>query len=414
MQPAGDEAGGNYLLALNIQSQSNLEKEILTLKIEAEEHLKSRNEFIANMTHELRTPVNGIRGHISALLHDSINASDRKTFTIIQKCCEDMSYIINNILDFSKLEAGKFELIHEVFDLYELLNHIVTANLAVINEKGIRIILNIADNVPREVYGDGVRIKQILNNLVANAVKFTDIGHVSIDVNKHGQHADDIELFFLVRDTGIGIAPEHRDKLFKSFSQIDGSSTRKYGGTGLGLMITKELVELMGGSIRVESNPGKGSNFSFNIRLKVLNHLMEEQIQSIDSVSQQAVPQENHPSVLPPTQPHPSASLGGQNVYENFLKNLTFDPRDVDSVYQYGTPENFREIRKKCRVLVIALELEAWGKAETISENMKKLVQDGPDDLKKNVFRLGMAIRKEEEEKSRKLFTSMMEKLEAM
>jgi len=398
VHPKENEEDENYILALNMLTQSNLEKEVLSLKIKADEFLKRRNDFLATMTHELRVPVNGINGHISAMLSSSANASDRKTYSIIQKCCEDMSFIINNILDFSKLEAGEFELEHNVFDLYELLNHIVATNLAVVNEKGIRIILNIADNVPREIYGDGIRLGQILNNLISNAVKFTDIGHVGIDVNKHGQFNNDIELFFMIRDTGIGIAPDQMDKLFKSFSQIDSSSTRKHGGTGLGLVITKELVKLMGGSIRVESTPNKGSNFSFDVHLKTAEHIIEKE-----------PPAEEELFIDNPDRINVVDSF----LYDSILQSLTLEnTQEVDSVYQFGTPDNIAEVNKKCELLILALELEAWYKAELMCDNLKKLLKDGPDDIKKMVFRLGMAIRKEENGKSLTYFASFMEMLE--
>ncbi|MCL2051282.1 MAG: ATP-binding protein [Lachnospiraceae bacterium] len=393
--PALDQESDNYLLAINVAGQSNLEKEIMALKKEVEEFQQNRNEFIANVTHELRTPVNGIRGHITAMLQGSTNANDRKTYSIIQKCCEDMTAIISNILDFSKLKAGKFELAYEVFDLYELLNHIVATHLAVVNEKGIRIILNIADNVPRELYGDGLRLGQILNNLVANAIKFTDIGYVSIDVNKHGQYGDEIDLFILVRDTGIGILPEQMDKLFKSFSQVDGSSTRKYGGTGLGLLIAKELVGLMDGSIQVESSPDKGSSFSFNVHLK------------LPGFEEAEVKEE-----VPVRQPN-EINFIDLNLYETMLQNLTFEKyRDIDSIFLFGTPDNFAEIKKKCNILILAMELKAWEKAETINLNLKTLLREGPDDIKKLLFRQGMAIRKEEAEKSYLYYEKMMERLE--
>jgi len=394
--PGVGENGENFILALNMMTQSTLEKEILALKLEAENFQQNRNEFIANVTHELRTPVNGIRGHISAMLHGSTNASDRKTYSIIQKCCEDMTAIISNILDFSKLEAGKFELENEVFNIYELLNHVVATHLAVVNEKGIRIILNVADNVPKELFGDGLRLGQVLNNLVSNAVKFTDIGYVSIDVNKHGQFGDDVELFIMVRDTGIGIPPEQMDKLFKSFSQVDGSSTRKYGGTGLGLMIARELVGLMGGGIQVESSPDKGSSFSFNVRMKIPGFINDNKKEEETVFSQAS-----------------DINVVNLNLYENILQNLTFDNyRDVDSVYHFGTLDNVKEVRKKCNTLILALELEAWDKAETISENLKKLLNEGPDDIKKLVFRLGMAVRREEYEKSRIQYENLIERLD--
>ena len=305
-----------------------------------------------------------------------------------------MSYIIDNILDFSKLEAGKFELSDAVFDLYELLNHIVAANLAVINEKGLRIILNIADNVPREVCGDEVRLRQILNNLVSNAIKFTDIGHVGIDVNRQGQSGNETELFFVVRDTGIGIPPEQMDKLFKSYSQVDGSSTRKYGGTGLGLMISKELIGLMGGNIHVESTPGRGSSFSFDIHMK-----------RADQAAAQVVREEEDAP--------PIINVAHGDLYENILQNWTFEQfREVDPIFQFATPENISEVEKRCRILILAIELEAWEKAETNIETLKKLVKDGPEDLKKLLFRLGMAARREEGDKSRKTYQAMMARLE--
>ena len=392
-----DKEGARYLVALNVQTQANLEKEVLSLKKEAQILRKERNEFISNMTHELRTPVNGIRGHIQAMLGVSTNADDRKTYGIIQKCCEDMSYIINNILDFSKLEAGKMDLEYAAFDLYELLNHIVTANLPLVSEKGIRILLNIADNVPREVWGDEVRIGQILNNLLSNAIKFTDIGHVGIDVNKHGQYGDEIELFFVVRDTGIGIPPGQMDKLFKSFSQVDGSSTRKHGGTVLGLMISKELVGLMGGTITVESMPEKGSSFSFELHLKI--------------------PGEG--ATLPNTDNEESYDHGAvhglvdTNLYENILQNLNYDEaHEIDTLYQFGSPDNERELRKKCDILILALELTAWDALELGVANLKKLLKGAPEDINKLLFRLGMAVRREEEEKCRKYYQAMMERLE--
>ena len=394
--PAVEENENGYILALNMMTQSNLEKEILAMKIEAEEFQQNRNEFIANVTHELRTPVNGIRGHISAMLQGSTDASDRKTYAIIQKCCEDMTSIISNILDFSKLEAGKFELENEVFNIYDQLNHVVATHLAVVNEKGIRIILNIADNVPRELYGDGLRLGQILNNLVSNAVKFTEIGYVSIDVNKHGQYGNEIELFILVRDTGIGIPPDQMDKLFKSFSQVDGSSTRKYGGTGLGLMIAKELTGLMGGSIQVESVPNKGSSFSFSVRMKTPEHAAEAKKTEEASFSQ--------PSEL---------NVVDTGLYENILQNFNFDNlHEVDSLYQFGTPDNNAEVVKKCNTLILAIELEAWGKAETLSDNLKRLLKEGPEDIKKSLFRLGMSIRKEQSEQSLSQYEKLMERLE--
>ncbi len=363
-----------YLAAQNMTAFKNMEKELALLKAEAEEMRHVRNEFIANMTHELRTPVNGIKGHASAMLADGPSAEQKKTLHIIQRCCEDMTAIINNILDFSKLEAGKFELHETRFDLYELLDYVIATNVAVINEKGLRVTLNIADNVPRHVSGDDLRLGQILNNLISNAVKFTDVGFIRIDVNRQMQYKEEAELFFMVSDSGIGIAPEDRDRLFESFSQVDSSSTRKHGGTGLGLVITKELVEMMGGTIRVDSQKGKGSNFSFDIRLKTAE--TEED-------------RNNSYLFTDPAEP----------IF------LIEEPQE--SVYRFGAAENKVEIERKTQKLILALELEAWDKAENIAAGLKRLMTEAPDEVRKLLFRLEMAIRKEDQDKSRERFEQL-------
>lgn len=366
------------LTALNITVFKNMEKEMLMLKAEAEEMRRLRNEFVANMTHELRTPVNGIKGHASAMLAEVSAADQKRTLEIIQRCCDDMTSIINNILDFSKLEAGKFELNETRFDLYELLDHVIATNVAIINEKGLRTVLNIADNVPRYVMGDDLRLGQILNNLISNAVKFTDAGFIRIDVNKHLQYKEEIELFFMVRDSGIGILPEDKDRLFESFSQVDSSLTRKHGGTGLGLVITKELVEMMGGNIRVDSQKGEGSNFSFVVRLKTT--------ESDES----------------PNNIHP---------FPESADNIFGIDEPQESVYRFGSPENSVEIKRKTQKLILALELEAWEKAENIAAGLKKLITEGPEDIRKLLFRLEMAIRKEDENKSREWFEKLEDAL---
>ncbi len=377
MTPDEKRTGCTFLMAVNITDQKAMEKELLVLQSQAKETLQIRNEFIANVTHELRTPVNGVKGHASALLSEKPTPEQRRTLEIIQRCCDDMSSIINNILDFSKLEAGKFELNETDFDLYELLDHVIATHIAVINEKGLRIFLNISENVPRYVTGDDLRLTQILNNLISNAVKFTDIGFISVDVNKHMQYGDEIELFFMVRDSGIGVSTEDKDRLFQSFSQVDASTTRKYGGTGLGLVITKNLVELMNGSIRVESQKGKGSNFSFVIRLH-------------------------------------STEGGSSSYVSKFLdkseKILEFD--EIESFYRFGSEENVGEIKSKAEKLILALELGAWEKAEVIAANLKKLIAEGPEEMRKLLFRLEMTIRKEDEKKSIEYFEKLKEMLQ--
>ncbi len=368
----------DYLVAQNMTLFKNMEKEVALLKAETEEMRRVRNEFIANMTHELRTPINGIKGHASAMLTDEPTADQKKTLQIIQRCCDDMTAIINNILDFSKLQAGKFELHETRYDLYELLDYVIATNAAIINEKGLRVTLNIADNVPRHVTGDDLRLRQILNNLISNAVKFTDAGFIRVDVNKQMQYKEETELFFMVSDSGIGIAPEDRDRLFESFSQVDSSSTRKHGGTGLGLVITKELVELMGGDIRVDSQKGKGSNFSFVVRVKTAE--AEEDV-------------------------------GSNTLLADAAERIFVVEEPQESVYRFGSAENVVEIQKKMQKLILALELEAWEKAENIASGLKRLLTEAPEDVRKLLFRLEMAVRKEDEGKSRERFAVLQEAL---
>ena len=186
-----------------------------------------------------------------------------------------MIEIINNLLDFSKLEAGKFTLEEREFSFREAMDKIIAMNINQINEKGLSLLLNISPEIPERIIGDELRITQILTNLINNAVKFTSMGQIVVDVVKTMELNDTVELFFMVMDTGIGIAPEDMDKLFKSFSQVDAYITRRFRGSGLGLTIVKELVELMDGEVHVESEKGKGSTFSFSIRVKKVENEWE-------------------------------------------------------------------------------------------------------------------------------------------
>lgn len=292
-----------------------------------------------------------------------------------------MSAIINNILDFSKLEAGKFTLEQKEFDFYQMVNHAVETNITAINSKGLHIMVNIDKTIPSYLIGDELRLTQILNNLLSNAVKFTSVGYINIEVTKTVQFDDEIELFFVVSDTGIGVSQEEKDKLFKSFSQVDASITRKYGGTGLGLAITRQLVELMHGSIHLESEKGKGSSFSYSVRLHVAQNKKEE-----NSVREQ---------------------------FEFINQNQDMSKFDnIGEIFHFGTEENHQEIRNKMEKLIICMEVGAWDKAETFSHNIKELVEEGPQDLKKTAFRLEMNVRKEKYEKALEQYNSLKELLE--
>ncbi|HRU01159.1 MAG TPA: PAS domain S-box protein, partial [Victivallales bacterium] len=235
------------------------------MALEAQSANIAKSQFLANMSHEIRTPMNGIIGMSSLLADTPLSKTQREYVEAIQICGESLLQIINDILDFSKIEAGKMEVEYKAFNLYKLLDNIATLISVRANDKGIEYAYIVDDDVSPHLLGDELRIRQVLLNIIGNAVKFTDKGGVILTVSKLSESASEVILKFSVKDTGIGIPQEKIPLLFNAFSQVDQSSTRKFGGTGLGLVISKNLVELMKGQITVESEFGKGSTFTFTI-----------------------------------------------------------------------------------------------------------------------------------------------------
>lgn len=254
---------------LDITEIKIAEFEILKAKEKAEKAAQIKSRFLSNMSHELRTPLNAIIGTTNIILNEEYLPSQKQSFDVLKYSSEHMMQLVNDILDFSKIEAGKMMLEIAPFSIKTFLQKVIAPFGSLLTSKNLTLEMDIQENMELEVYGDEMRLIQVMNNLVANAIKFTEKGKISIEVREVAHRSDHSDIYIAVKDTGIGIAPNKIQQIFESFTQADIETTRKFGGTGLGLSISKKIITQMGGDLQVESEPGVGSKFFFTLSFKI-------------------------------------------------------------------------------------------------------------------------------------------------
>lgn len=388
----------NIIFGRNISGEQEQRRKYQRQKEKASAAERLRQEFTSNVTHELRTPINGIKGHAQILAETDLDFDQKQHVTTILRACADMENLVNSILDYAKLEAGKFDLEKKDFSFREFIKHVEAVNRISIENKGLDFLINIDQSIPDELIGDSLRLTQILNNLISNARKFTSSGQITLEVNMTEIREKEVELFFMVIDTGIGISKNDMDKLFQPFSQVDASIARQYGGTGLGLAICKQLVENMRGTIQVSSEKGEGSNFSFSVILGCRRKL------EIPDVKEE----EEDQSFIMEASP---AEEKKAEEKKRFKINNVGETKETEEVMIFGSKVNRREVNAHLLRIIICLEMNRFDKAEEYLDAVKKFLSNGPEDVSKLLFRMGMQVRKENYEKAYVYYEQLSELL---
>jgi nitrogen-specific signal transduction histidine kinase/ActR/RegA family two-component response regulator len=274
---------------LDISDIKQAQAALQTAKEKAEQAVFARTRFVSNMSHELRTPLNGIIGAANLIMQNSFRSEEKQYFDVLKYSSEHMLNLINQVLDFSKIEAGKMDLEKTNFDLHKLIDNIHSLFKGQFEEKNLNLEVTFDEQLSNRTFiGDPTRLSQVLTNLISNAHKFTTSGKVTLSVMQVTRNSHACTIRFFVQDSGIGIPPEKQVHIFDSFTQVESATTRKFGGTGLGLTISSKIVELCGGKLEVDSKPGQGSCFYFTIQLGMHNeqktYVNEDKVKELPSL----------------------------------------------------------------------------------------------------------------------------------
>ncbi|MDO5521933.1 MAG: ATP-binding protein [bacterium] len=341
----------------NIEELMQKQEKIRSLQEELKDARGAKDSFLANVTHELRTPLNGMKGMANLLLNSNLDSEQADTVQTMMNCFDAMEKIVTNILDYSKLAAGKMELEEHPFAFYSWVEDVMKVHKGAIENKNLGFECNVEGSIPAHVIGDSYHLTQVINNLFNNAIKFTNQGKIVFDIAVQKVVGSQWEILFSITDTGIGISKEKKSELFQSFVQGDPSITRKYGGTGLGLSICKKLVSLMGGTIQAESELNKGSRFYFMVPL-------------LEDTSIATENEEERPHVL-------HEETKGMNLV------------------------------KLMEQLALCIDFESYEKAEEIVHAIKETTKEENKEISKKAFRLELALRKRDTSKVKAQYTEL-------